>query len=268
MPVVHPGRFREALEPAPSTRFLEFLSVALLAVILSGTGAGYYLWAEQQKNLRREMREAIDAQDCGAMLRLFRRGAPAQVTGKLGVTPLVVALWQKDREVAFLALDRGADVNAGGSQTPVIIWALQDDQLLRRVIETGANVDARDHDGVTPLMWAARGQSLQTVQLLLRHGAKVNLQSTDGTTALMETLMLERADVAECLLSQGADTQIRDGWGHTALDQLRENRKMIQRWLSHPSNPKEWKESLRESLWKLRLVEHLLKAHAPRSGKP
>jgi ankyrin repeat protein len=41
-------------------------------------------------------------------------------------------------------------------------------------VDRGADVNARDHDGWTPLHSAAISRSVQAVRLLLEHGADVN----------------------------------------------------------------------------------------------
>jgi ankyrin repeat protein len=59
------------------------------------------------------------------------------------------------------------------------------------LLERGADVNARDHDGETALMMAASGGSPEIVQALLDKGADVNAKFTaTGKTAL--TLAEER----------------------------------------------------------------------------
>ena len=57
---------------------------------------------------------------------------------------------------------------------------------IRVLISEGADVNARDTIGWTPLMFAARFSSTpEIVALLLEKGAEVNVRSTDGWTPLM-----------------------------------------------------------------------------------
>eukprot|EP00931_Biecheleriopsis_adriatica_P054670 TRINITY_DN32197_c0_g2_i1.p1 TRINITY_DN32197_c0_g2~~TRINITY_DN32197_c0_g2_i1.p1 ORF type:complete len:821 (-),score=197.80 TRINITY_DN32197_c0_g2_i1:49-2511(-) len=51
---------------------------------------------------------------------------------------------------------------------------------VRSAIEAGANLNLRDGDGFTPLMWAATHQSLDMVQLVVRHGANPTLLDQRG----------------------------------------------------------------------------------------
>jgi hypothetical protein len=55
---------------------------------------------------------------------------------------------------------------------------------VRRLLDKGANVNARDVDGWTPLHWAAALGRLDIVKLLVERGADVNAKNGDGKTPL------------------------------------------------------------------------------------
>lgn len=88
------------------------------------------------------------------------------------------------------------------------------------LIAQGANVNAKSKDdfGRTPLMEAVanvRSQNMRSmVQALLAHGADLNAQDNNGTTPLMFAVDLSSADL---LLSERPDLTIRDKQGRTAL---------------------------------------------------
>ena len=56
-------------------------------------------------------------------------------------------------------------------------------EQVKALLEAGVDVDAKDEDGMTALMWAAFGGSAETVQVLLDAGADVSLEDKQGTTA-------------------------------------------------------------------------------------
>jgi Putative peptidoglycan binding domain/Ankyrin repeats (3 copies)/Ankyrin repeats (many copies) len=58
-------------------------------------------------------------------------------------------------------------------------------EAVKEALKNGANVNARDEAGWTPLMAAAQEGLPRVFSLLLKSGADVNAQSTHGETALM-----------------------------------------------------------------------------------
>jgi ankyrin repeat protein len=91
-------------------------------------------------------------------------------------------------------------------------------EVVRCLINSGADVNAQTKDKLTPLMLA---RELPVVRLLLDSGAAVNANSTDGTTALHQAAKLGlSAAVVCCLLKAGADAAIAVQHGHTATAAL------------------------------------------------
>ncbi|HOB41730.1 MAG TPA: ankyrin repeat domain-containing protein, partial [Bacillota bacterium] len=56
------------------------------------------------------------------------------------------------------------------------------------LVAAGAEVNARDENGWTPLMFAAAWADIETVSVLFEAGADVNASSTSGWTALMSAM--------------------------------------------------------------------------------
>src|SRR6478672_3201484 len=57
-------------------------------------------------------------------------------------------------------------------------------EKIRRLIELGADVNAIEKIGFTPLHFAAQEKKLEIAQLLVDHGANVNAQDKHGNTPL------------------------------------------------------------------------------------
>ena len=55
---------------------------------------------------------------------------------------------------------------------------------VRRLVEAGHDVNQRDGEKGTPLMWAAGKGHTDCVEYLLQNGAQVDLKDWDGKTAL------------------------------------------------------------------------------------
>lgn len=99
-------------------------------------------------------------------------------------------------------------------------------QIVRALLEAGADANVRDTDGSTALMRAIYDANAEAVHSLLMHGARVDLQRKDGWTALW--IAVERGDLAVStgreivvvrdLLAHGADVDIRAEGGQTIFE--------------------------------------------------
>ena len=134
----------------------------------------------------------------------------------------LVALWQFD----VLQLPFQGQTVAQVAGTGLFEAARTGDrEVLRARLSEGANADARDGFGQTPLMYAAGGTgSLATMEMLLQSGADVNAQTDAGWTALMYAARdAASPEPVLWLLNAGADPTVQNGEGQTALDLAESN---------------------------------------------
>jgi len=82
------------------------------------------------------------------------------------------------------------------------------------LLTKGADADARDKAGRTPLVFAVQNNARDEVELLIAHGADVKAVDTSGLTPLH---WARNAEVANLLLAKGADVSARALDGHTPL---------------------------------------------------
>jgi ankyrin repeat protein len=89
---------------------------------------------------------------------------------------------------------------------------------VRRLIDSGAQVNAASNTGVTPLMNAAGMGNLEIVRMLIEKGADVNAKTPSGYSVLMSASLNGQAEIARVLLDAGADPKLKDVGGRTAAD--------------------------------------------------
>ena len=143
--------------------------------------------------------------------------------------PLIAALAGEHFQTADLLHHNGADPHVQGyaKTTPLHSAAkFEEFEVVQKLIEYDADIDARDEDGWTPLYWASEGFYLEdgsVVQLLLERGADVNARADDGSTPLHRASAYAALEVARLLLKHGADVEAVDVDGTTALQVVGEN---------------------------------------------
>jgi ankyrin repeat protein len=102
-------------------------------------------------------------------------------------------------------LDAGADVNAGREYdgiTPLMLANAP--KIAKLLIDRGADVNARDNEGRTPLLWfllglAHKRTAEKYIRTLLEAGAGVRVQSPEGHTAQALAESKYGLDVAKLL---------------------------------------------------------------------
>ena len=94
-------------------------------------------------------------------------------------TVLHYAVMAKNSEIIKFLIEKGADINAPdkGGQTS-LMYAVQNNfiDIANLLIEKDANIDAQDNNGQTVLMFAIANNHLDSTRLLIKKGANVNAQ--------------------------------------------------------------------------------------------
>jgi uncharacterized protein len=179
------------------------------------------------------------------LLRDRLRGKPASVAQ--GPSALVIALqWQDNNDdyppenpaLVGALLDYGANPNEqvtsdggmGANPTPYHAPVVGSLTLLQLAILTGrrdtitlllshgADVNARNSNKLTGLMFAAGADEPEMLETLLCKGADVEAQDIHGQTALTYAAIINSSRCIQILLAHHAKLTVRDGQGKTALD--------------------------------------------------
>jgi ankyrin repeat protein len=136
-----------------------------------------------------------------------------------GTTPKDIweAAEQGDIKAAQQYLDGGADVNAkdGNGRTP-LHW-VETKEVAELLIAEGADVHAKDEWGFTPLREAAANGHKEIVELLISKGADVNAIADNGATPLDGAIFMKRTEIVELLITNGADVNATSDVGITPL---------------------------------------------------
>ena len=99
-------------------------------------------------------------------------------------------------------------------------WAVYHDRsdLVRRLLDAGADASAANRYGVIPLSLACANGSAEVVEVLLAAGADPNALLPGGETVFMTAARTGRIEVVEALYEAGADVHFREpNRGQTAL---------------------------------------------------
>ena len=121
-----------------------------------------------------------------------------------------------ERDAALHEVAAGADVNVVRSDgsSALLYAAYQGDvELVKALLEKGANPDLRNEYGAFALSEAVQAGSQEIVELLLDHKANPNLSNLEGETALMVAARSGNLAAAEALLKAGADVNAKEQWG-------------------------------------------------------
>ncbi|KAK2589788.1 hypothetical protein QQS21_012532 [Conoideocrella luteorostrata] len=145
---------------------------------------------------------------------------PAPVTDR---SALFAVIKQGHEEILQVLLDCGADIEARDylGDTPLSRAArMGHEAVVKQLLEKGADVEAKDtRYGQTSLSWAAQIGHKAVVKQLLEKGADVEAKDTRyGQTSLSWAAQIGHKAVVKQLLKKGADVEAKDSeYGQTPL---------------------------------------------------
>ena len=92
-----------------------------------------------------------------------------------------------------------------------------DENLINTLLTINHDINIKDLDGKTALIYAVINENINLVILLQQKGANIDLQDNNGKTALMYAVISKNRNILLLLLKDVADIDLRDIDGKTAL---------------------------------------------------
>ncbi|RMZ42525.1 hypothetical protein AFCA_009949 [Aspergillus flavus] len=139
---------------------------------------------------------------------LLRHGADANAADKDGETPVYVAALGGHNTILQNLIRHQGQVNCKDSLeawTPLHAACAEAKEAttVQLLLDNGAEVDAADSHGATPLFYAAENGSPAIIELLIQYGAQVNATKEDGLTPIHAALGGVQPLAVEALLKHG-----------------------------------------------------------------
>lgn len=130
-------------------------------------------------------------------------------------------------EVLKILIENGADINVLDEQdsAPINIAARRNQtRIVRMLINRGADVNLKGKSGDSPLNSAAgHPRNSKLIEILISNGADVNVKGACGNTPLHDSIYSGSSEVLETLIKSGAHVNAKNDEGKTPLKLALEN---------------------------------------------
>ena len=144
-----------------------------------------------------------------------------QIRDGLGNTVFhYVVQWQQLDEYIPRLISMGADIEAANAtgETPLFMAVSKDLQSTTNIlIRSGASIAARDVLGNSCLHTAVRWNAQKAASVLISAGIEIDSHAQNGKTALHDAVRLGMVDIESILINNGASLEVRDADGTTPL---------------------------------------------------
>jgi ankyrin repeat protein len=151
----------------------------------------------------------------------LEHGADVNAQGVSGITPLILAFTIRHFDVATLLVTQDANVqvllDTGATALDACVLNRAPAEFVKLLLSHGAQANAKDKTGVTPLHRCAMSGTAEAVAILVEHGADVHVADTGGMIPLSCAAMCGNAEMAAFLISKGSDVNHKILSGETPL---------------------------------------------------
>jgi ankyrin repeat protein len=167
---------------------------------------------------------------------LIQAGGDLTQHDNRGFTPLVAAAATGNIPIAAVFVARHADVSAEDGAALRQAVTFEDDDMTDLLIKAGAFVDQPSFpDQDQPLHTAAQEGFAHGVKVLLDKGADIEARNIDGETPLLVAVRCRKYEVVSLLLARGASVAAEDHYGVTAAGAAEQRRDQVMLRLLTPA---------------------------------
>ena len=156
------------------------------------------------------LHEAAEAGNLQVLRRLHKQGMDINQASSDGETPLYLATINQDLIMVAFILSFNPNLNPpifDSQITPLHMAAwLGASEIVRLLLERGADIRVKTEDGVSPLCAAALAGNRDTLKILISHGPDLDTPDNSGSTPLLHSIEKESVDCVSLLLNEGAST--------------------------------------------------------------
>ncbi len=141
---------------------------------------------------------------------------------------IIVATIEKDIPRIKKLISEGVDVNDRGGKNwqPAIHYTKDNYEILKLLIDAGADVNSEKSATGTVLTSGALNADKKVIKLLLKAGADINNQNNMcGCTPLMNASSNGRLEIVKILIEHKADATLKDKNGKTAYQLASDKKK-------------------------------------------
>ena len=135
---------------------------------------------------------------------LLKQGVDVDKEDARGHTPIYHAIYTANPRIADLLLQAGAKLHATSMLIELAHQGIRERESVRYLVEHGADLEAKDEKGDTPLLIAIRQGNHKLAKHLVNFGADVTVTDSNGQTALQIAKSLDLSDIALLLRRNGA----------------------------------------------------------------
>ena len=145
--------------------------------------------------------------DIGGVISALAQGGRVTLRNPQGATPLLAAAKNGHTDICGLLLAHGSNVNevmTNTEHTALHYAAIEGHSAsMEALLFWGAEVNSKDHIGLTPLHFACQQGRLLCVLTLLKAGASLTLPNSQRTLPIHAAARHNRVGVVQILLEHG-----------------------------------------------------------------